>query len=122
MIEQMPPEEALRLLDGTTPGPWFFDDDMDGRIYKIGPIVSNGNELDCTTDDAALAAYAPDLAAMRAEMHEDWGVSYRHENEERTTWGFPTRTAAKEWEKESRQSGSEQGRIVRRYVTPMEEA
>lgn len=33
-----------------------------------------------------------------------------------------TRSAAEEWEKESRHNGSEQGRIVRRYVTPMEEA
>lgn len=62
------------------------------------------------------------LPKMLADMTEEWGVSYRHENEERTAWGFPTRAAAEKWEKENRRSGSDRGRIVRHYVTPMEEA
>ena len=71
----MTPEEAHRLLEGTTPGPWFFDDDMDGTVHTIGPIVPCGNELECSTDDAALAAHAPDMASMIAGMREEWGVS-----------------------------------------------
>lgn len=73
----MTPDEARDLLDGTTPGPWFFDDGMDGSIYTIGPIVPSGTELECTTDDAALAAHAPDMAAMIAGMREEWSRQAR---------------------------------------------
>ena len=123
----MTPDEARRLLDGTTPGPWFFDDDMAGRVLKVGPIAPYGYELECSTDDAALAAHAPDMAAMIAGMREEWGVSYRrvsyqryHENEKRTTWGWETREDA---ERSMRlMTDVHVYGPVRRYVTETEEA
>ena len=113
----MTPEEARALLDGTTPGPWFFDDDMAGRMHKIGPIVPAGTELECTTDDAALAAHAPDMAAMIAGMREEWGVAVTYPGlSEVVEWGFGTRDGA-EAEGESLDT---EYRIVRRYVTEPE--
>lgn len=117
----MTPDEARRLLDGTTPGPWFFDDDMAGTVHTIGPIVPCGNELECSTDDAALAAHAPDMASMIAGMREEWGVAYRRddENEKRIAWGWDTREDAE-------RSMKLMTRVyvygpVRRYVTIEEE-
>ena len=114
----MTPDEARRILDGTTPGPWFFDDAVDGRVLKIGPIAPLGYQLDCSTDDAALAAAAPALAAMIAGMREEWGIvtTYlgRHEVEE---WGFDTREHA---ESDARMELNPT-RIVRHYVTKPEE-
>lgn len=123
----MTPDEARAMLDGTTPGPWFFDDDMAGTVHTIGPIVPCGNELGCSTDDAALAAHAPDMAAMIAGMREEWGVSYRrvsyqrdHENEKRTTWGWETQEDA---ERSMRlMTDVHVYGTVRRYVTNEEEA
>ena len=133
----MTPDEARRLLDGTTPGPWEWREgkDQNGEFVALsgpagadalrtwdGDLYASG--VHGTNADKALVAAAPTLAAMRANMREEWGVSYRliHKNEKRTTWGFPTRAAAEEWEKKSRNSGSDRERIVRRYVTTPEEA
>ena len=121
----MTPDKAGDLLAGTTPGPWFFDDDMDGRMHKIGPIVPAGTELECTTDDAALAAHAPDMAAMIAGMHEEWGVEVTHcrDGDLHTRWGYDDRKDAEAF---ARYMGRDPRwnavRVVRRYVTEPEEA
>lgn len=134
----MTPDQARRLLEGTTPGPWEWEDCIgDGGVRHMAlrnpagekAVITEDAEsyqsgVSGTPEDLRLTAAAPVLAAMIAGMREEWGVSYRldHENEKRTTWGFPTRAAAEEWEKKSRNSGSDRERIVRRYVTEPEEA
>ena len=115
----MTPEEARDLLDGTTPGPWFFDDDMDGRVYTIGPIVPIDVGLSCSTDDAALAAHAPDMAAMIAGMREEYAVSLPDGQLVGAGWG--THDTALEDMNAWRRDGYD-ARIVRRYVTEPEEA
>lgn len=66
----------------------------------------------------ALAAAAPALAALRAEMREEWGIVAvylgRHEVEE---WGFDTRDDALD---EASALDLDELRIVRRYVTTPE--
>lgn len=129
----MTPQEARRLLDGTTPGPWFFDDDMAGTVHTIGPIVPCGNELDCSTDDAALAAHAPDMAAMIAGMREEWGVHVTGYPTNIADWAeicdgpadsiewFADEEAAEDFATEREDDGYD-ARLVRRYVTTPEEA
>ena len=114
----MTPDKAGDLLDGTTPGPWFFDDDMAGRMHKIGPIVPAGTELECTTDDAALAAHAPDMAHMIANMREEWRVEFQAVDDRK--W-YPL-TGWVEGEPDRRPWNVAPTRIVRRYVTEPEEA
>ena len=114
----MTPNKARDLLDGTTPGPWFFDDDMAGTVHTIGPIVPAGTEIECTTDDAALAAHAPDMAAMIAGMREEWGVEERHEYTGEWSWHstHPDRESAC-----NAVNGMDHFRVARRYVTTPEE-
>ena len=119
----MTPDKAGDLLAGATPGPWFFDDDMDGRMHKIGPIVPAGTELECTTDDAALAAHAPDMAAMIAGMRAQYGVEVQRPNGD---WLPPY-----SWHDSPEQArncvtaihgrATANRRIIRRYVTEPEE-
>ena len=120
----MTPEEARDLLEGTTPGPWFFDDDMAGTVYTIGPIVSAGTELDCSTDDAALAAHAPDMAAMIAGIRPEYAVQVRRAGE----WQYSRDEDDFRWLGlgaqvfiADRDHPDEENRIVRRYVTEPEE-
>lgn len=72
------PEQARRLLEGTTPGPWEVDE-SDHHVWAIGPIdgSANGSELCCQITDARLAAAAPILAAMVAGMREEWSRQAR---------------------------------------------
>ena len=93
----MTPEEARRLLDGTTPGPWEVETVPEMRYYDgetwetPGKIVvyadeatlfvaadelvgDEGDEHD-NEKNVRLAAAAPTLAAMIAGMREEWGVS-----------------------------------------------
>lgn len=114
---QMNPDEARNILNGTTPGPWFFDYDMNDRIYNIGPIVPYDNEIDCTTEDATLAAYAPDMATMIAGMRPEYAVSLSDGTPVGSGWG--TYETAQEdmdaWRKDRYDA-----HIVRRYVTEQE--
>ena len=128
----MTPEEAHRLIDGTTPGPWEWREgkDQNGEFVALcGPDGSDAlrtwdgdlyaSGVHGTDADKALAAAAPVLAAMLAGMREEWGIVAvylgRHEVER---WGFDTRDGA---EAEGTTLGTEY-RIVRRYVTEPEEA
>ena len=53
----------------------------DGDLYASGVHGTNA--------DKALAAHAPDMAAMVAGMHEEWGVTYAGVNHDgrHTEWG-----------------------------------
>ena len=128
----MTPEEARRLLDGTTPGPWEVDYDHawepgvwapDSIVF--GPYYDRQDMEQWEAGSAAdlrLAASAPAVAAMIAGMREEWGVHYRrrYENAGRTEWGWVTREDA---ERSIRlMSSAYVCGIVRRYVTKPEEA
>lgn len=113
----MTPDQAHDLLDGTTPGPWFFDDTIDGRVLKIGPIAPYGYELECSTDDAALAAHAPTLAATVAGMRPEYAVSLSDGTPVGSGWG--TYETAQEDMDAWRKDGYD-AHIVRRYITEQE--
>ena len=122
----MTPDQARRLLDGTTPGPWEVDHDHawapgvwspDGIVF--GPYYDREDMEQWEAGNAAdlrLAAAAPVLAAMIAGMRaeyrtEEWQGSY-------SGW-VPTSP----WiaEKPVGSSGPHT-RVVRRYVPEPEEA
>lgn len=117
----MTPEEARRLLDGTTPAEDWWHSVKWGRVRHLEPVgIDAAGELDVTEEDAALILAAPRMAAMIAGMREEWGIvaNYlgRHEVEE---WGFDTREEA---EAEGNTFVATEYRIVRRYVTTNLEA
>ena len=127
----MTPDEARALLDGTTPGPWEWREgkDQNGEFVALrgpdgadalrtwdGDLYASG--VHGTDADKALAAAAPTLAAMRAEMREEWGVEERHEYTGEWHWHstYPDRESACD-----AANGMEHFRVVRRYVTTPEE-
>ena len=113
----MTPEEARRLLDGTTPGKWQWD--VTGNVAAV-----DGDGWEDVADyvaesNAPLIVAAPDMAAMIAGMREEWGVAVTYPGlAEVVEWGFDTRDGA---EAEGSTLAAEY-RIVRRYVTTPEEA
>ena len=142
----MTPDQARRLLDGTTPGPWEWCEgkDQNGEFVALrgpdgvtdalrtwdGDLYASG--VHGTNADKALAAAAPTLAAMIAGMREEWGVHVT---------GYPTNIAdwaeicdspadSIEWHADEeaaqdfateREDDGFNTRIVRRYVTEPEE-
>ena len=64
-------QDAKKLLDGATPGPWVVYTRSFGVIDAIGPIERDLTEgLDVDSGSAELAAAAPELAQALAE--ETW--------------------------------------------------
>ena len=120
----MTPDEARRLLDGTTPVEDWWYSVKGGWVRHLEPVgIAAAGELDVSEDDAALIVAAPALAAMLAGMREEWGVSWDDDPSGTSRdWGFPTRAAAERWEKANRRYGPGRGHVVRRYVTTTEEA
>ena len=117
----MTPDKARRLLDGTTPGPWEVRDDA--GLLAVIDVEEEPVAIDLDAQDCALVAAAPTLAAMIANMREEWGVSWDEDPSGNSRdWGFPTRAAAERWEKANRHYGPGRGHAVRRYVTNEEEA
>ncbi|MGV3114109.1 hypothetical protein ACEE18_05760 [Corynebacterium freneyi] len=131
-MTDMTPEEARRLLEGTTPGPWEWREgkDQGGEFVALsgpdgadalrtwdGDLYASG--VHGTDADKALAAAAPTLAAMIAGMREEWGVSLPDGRLVGTGWG--TYDTALEDMKAWRRGGYV-ACIVRRYVTEPEKA
>ena len=114
----MTPEEARRLLYGTTPGPWELSSSR--SIDGIDIVMYDGTEME--RRNVALAAAAPTLAAMIARMREEWGVAVTYPGlAEVVEWGYSQAGALEEVELASTAPGAEY-RVVRRYVTEPEEA
>ena len=88
---------------------------------KARDLLDNFDRLLPFEAELEMEGAAKDMAAMIAGMREEWGVKWDDDPNGPPDWGFPTRTAAENWEKESRHYGPERGRIVRRYITPTEE-
>ena len=125
----MKPDEALDLLDGTTPAEEWWHSVKWGRVRHLEPVgIDAAGELDVSEEDAALILAAPTLAAMIAGMREEWGVLYeshfgglvaRHEQWKDSDGKFD-RDAAHRYAARCERSGHENVRVVRRHVTEPE--
>jgi hypothetical protein len=78
-----PSLDPKKLLEGTTPGPWFWDGrflmgsfpeygspDKVAVLYLAGVTQRRDSRPQIETEDAALVAAAPDLARRLAEREE----------------------------------------------------
>ena len=111
------PDQARKLLDGATPGPWeaLFDNeaietDKSTVLYNTDGAVEWGRNIE---HDVPLAAAAPDLAQTIAGMRWEYGV----EQATGTTQWFRARPMA---EAHAQVHGC--FRLVRRLVGPVEVA
>lgn len=98
----MTPEEARKLLDGITPGPWecsAYDvgvpegwDESWLHLYMGHTVLSTGGPYEHITDEdyanAALAAAAPELAETVAGLRTAWLIC-RECGEEYEYWYYP---------------------------------
>ena len=128
----MTPDEARRLLDGTTPGPWEWREgkDQNGEFVALcgpggsdalrtwdGDLYASG--VHGTDADKALAAAAPTLAAMIAGMREEYAIEHQHtpggQWHQVTGWSHETPL-------NDGHTLNPDERLVRRYVTTPEEA
>ena len=128
----MTPDEARRLLDGTTPGPWEWREgkDQNGEFVALcgpdgadalrtwdGDLYASG--VHGTNADKALVAAAPVLAAMVAGMRTEYAIEHQH-----TPGGQWHQVTG--WSHEPPLNDGHtlapDERIIRRYVTTPEEA
>lgn len=132
----MTPEEARKLLDGITPGPWevevrSYEEDCyaDDAIY-FWVTDHNGNEVaewrtlepyareidsNCT-----LMAAAPDMAEMIANMTAEYAVQVRRSDGwqwSRDEDDFRWQSLTVQMVRADRDHPHEETRLVRRYVT-----
>ena len=82
----MTPEEARKLLEGTTPGPWQFKTyvaDLPSGEYEVGRLAQAGDVVlfeswgdvnDTHPGNLALAAAAPELAETVAGLRTEWAI------------------------------------------------
>lgn len=116
-------QDAKKLLEGTTPGPWLLGGkDESGNIY-IGNPSEYGNLVATSgIGDAELIAAAPELAQALAEETWEYGVEYKYLTNRGAEWRLDPDVG---WHKTYRDaeraaSASVQYRIVRRRVSPPE--
>ncbi|MDC7116138.1 hypothetical protein [Corynebacterium amycolatum] len=124
----MTPEEARKLLEGTTLGPWEVEMHHEsGRpdvatfwiAGRTGDQVAEqetlGRHFDVTESDFYLIAAAPDMTAMIANMRTEYTVEYQ-------PVPGPEWYRISEWSEEYPLIDGEElnprERIVKRYVTP----
>ncbi|QDF20026.1 hypothetical protein HWC45_gp52 [Corynebacterium phage Stiles] len=110
----MTPDEARRLLAGTTPGPWDLSSSR--SVVGIDIVMYDGTVME--RRNIALAAAAPVLAAMIANMREE----YRAEQQVHVGVWLPL---CSWYDHDTAQFfaavvGDGVTRIVRRYVTEQE--
>ena len=129
----MTPDEARRLLDGTTPGDEWYYRVRWGSVQYIEPVtVIPGGEVDVTEEDAALIVAAPDMAAMIAGMRAEYAVQKRvgdkwlYEDADGRNLAPYDSHRISWWPDPIPQSdiadrGEGMARVVRRYVTNEEE-
>lgn len=131
--DQMTPDEARWLLDGTTPGPWLSDLDRNidepSGIYAV--VAQDGgfsarlvaDEISEEADTALITA-APTLAAMIAGMRPEYAVQVRRSGRwqySRDEDDFRWQDLAVQMVRADRDHPGEETRLVRRYVTEPEE-
>lgn len=132
----MTPEQALKLLEGTTPGPWGFDTQTYEEpcypelVVDFQVTTHNGNQVAVQTDfdsDAYesgrnfnLMAAAPDMAAMIANMTAEYAVQVRRSDGwqwSRDEDDFRWQSLTVQMVRADRDHPHEETRLVRRYVT-----
>ena len=132
----MTPEQALKLLEGTTPGPWGFDTQTYEEpcypelVVDFQVTTHNGNQVAVQTDfdsDAYesgrnfnLMAAAPDMAEMIANMTAEYAVQVRRSDGwqwSREEDDFRWQSLTVQMVRADRDHPHEETRIVCRYVT-----
>ncbi|MBC6792663.1 hypothetical protein [Corynebacterium sp. LK26] len=126
----MTPEQARKLLEGTTPGPWNADDEgpLVGGIWSPDRIIF-GSYFDWEDmpqweqgepEDRRLMAAAPDMAAMIANMTAEYAVQVRRSD----GWQWSRDEDDFRWQpltvqivRADRDHPREETRIVCRYAT-----
>lgn len=128
----MTPEQARKLLEGTTPGPWEHEglqpyiDSENFVIRQVGkPGVRIRGAAYGDTANIDLIAAAPDMAAMIAGMTAEYAVQVRRSD----GWQWSRDEDDFRWQpltvqivRADRDHPHEETRIVCRYVTEPEEA
>lgn len=119
------PDQARKLLDGATPGPWY-EDGSNIMNHDGDPLLSDGSFGDpnwYNVRDLTLMAAAPDLAQTIAVMQWEYAVEMMGEEWEMVglygpdePWGSEAdaRGAMKAWR------SPRPTRLVRRLVGPVE--
>ena len=121
----MTPEEARKLLEGTTPGPWEAKTDQvtggltefwvtDRYDCQVAEQEALGRSLDVTDSDFNLIAAAPGMANMIAGMTTEYSVQLADGELVGAGWG----THETAWcDCDAWQRDGYNARIVCRYVT-----
>ena len=117
-------QDAKKLLEGTTPGPWEVD--VDGlEVYSTvdGDAVAHAQ----APNDAECIAAAPELAQALSEEEYQYGVAYVGVNHGGHHVEWVESTGDAEWDKETLQllikrwkRKGQSPKVVRRRVSPPE--
>ena len=117
-------QDAKKLLEGTTPGPWEVD--VDGlEVYSTvdGDAVAHAQ----APNDAECIAAAPELAQALSEEEYQYGVTYIGVNHGGHHVEWVESTGDAEWDKETLQllikrwkRKGQSPKVVRRRVSPPE--
>lgn len=121
----MTPEEARKLLDAATPGPWERHPDSPRALCNLAanflvhhePIKSRGLEPEAEdVANTALIAAAPDALALVAGLRVEYAPQYWDEEEGwlQSIWQDSYESAEQALERHVRFTDT---RIVARYVT-----
>lgn len=133
-------QDAKRLLDGATPGPWeWIGYDLEqvtsagsATVLEFQCVTEFGmtgalRDVEVTLEDEQLIAAAPELAQALAEETYQYGVTYTGLNHGGQHFQWVESTGDDEWDKETLQwlikRWKRQGqspKIVRRRVSPPE--
>ena len=121
-------QDAKKLLDAATRGPWVVYTRSFGVIDAIGPIERDLTEgLDVDSGSAELAAAAPELAQALAEETYEYGVTYIGVNHGGHHIEWVESTGDAEFDKDSLQllvkrwkRRGQSPKVVRRRVSPPE--
>lgn len=119
-------QDAKKLLEGATPGPWVASDS--GYIGSTsGVMIHDGQVLGDTTEDTNLIAAAPEFAQALAEEEYQYGVTYIGVNHGGHHIEWVESTGDAEWDKESLQllvkrwkRKGQSPKVIRRRVSPPE--
>ena len=121
-------QDAKKLLDAATRGPWVVYTRSFGVIDAIGPIERDLTEgLDVDSGSAEFAAAAPELAQALAEETYEYGVTYIGVNHGGHHIEWVESTGDAEFDKDSLQllvkrwkRRGQSPKVVRRRVSPPE--
>ena len=109
----MTPEEARELLEAATPGPWR------AFMATSGQVIVDSGEID-NAGDAPLAAAAPALAELVANLHYEYAVQVLDEQWRTLCDAWTSEEAARSRYDATPGKHTGRVRIVRRLVSDPE--